>query len=80
MIDVTDERHQRLAQRMRFMLATYRDAEDLINIGAYVQGSNPDIDVAVRLMPGLRAFLQQGLFETTPYEQITALMAKAVGG
>ncbi len=80
MTDVTDERHQRLAQRMRFMLATYRDAEDLINIGAYVQGSNPDIDMAVRLMPGLRAFLQQGLFETTPYEQITALMAKALGG
>jgi len=80
MIDVTQEPHQRLAQRMRQMLATYRDAEDLINIGAYVQGSNPDIDAAVRLMPALRSFLQQGLFETTPYEQITALMARALGG
>ena len=80
MIDVTDERHQKLAQRVRQTLATYRDAEDLINIGAYVQGSNPEIDTAIRLMPGMRSFLQQGLFETTPYEQITALMDRALRG
>ena len=45
------------------MLATYRDAEDLVNIGAYVAGSNPEIDNALRLMPGVRKFLMQGLFE-----------------
>ena len=79
MIDVTSENHQALAQRIRKILATYRDAEDLVNIGAYVDGSNREIDEALRVMPNLRVFLQQGLYETTPYEKIPALMAKALG-
>jgi flagellum-specific ATP synthase len=78
MIDVTDRTHQASAQRIRHTLATYRDAEDLINIGAYVAGSNPEIDLAIRLMPGIRAFLQQDLLETTPFEAIPALMHKAL--
>lgn len=80
MIDVTDSSHQELAQSMRRVLATYRDAEDLINIGAYVNGSNPDIDAAIRLMPGVRSFLQQGLFEASAYGDIQALMQRALGG
>lgn len=79
MTDVTSEEHQLLAQRMRQVLATYRDAEDLINIGAYVQGSNPEIDASIRLMPGIRSFLQQSLTEFTPYETIPALMRKTLG-
>jgi len=78
MIDVTDEEHQALAQRIRQILATYRDAEDLVNIGAYVEGSNPEIDEALRLIPRLRKFLQQGLFEASPYDQINAMMAEAL--
>ncbi len=78
MIDVTDGPHQKLAQRMRQTLAVYRDAEDLINIGAYVNGSNPEIDTAIRLIPGVRAFLQQDLFEKTSIEQIPSMMEKAL--
>jgi len=78
MIDVTGKDHQALAQRLRRVLATYRDAEDLVNIGAYVQGSNPEIDTALRLMPGVREFLQQGLFEPAPFEEIQARMRKAL--
>jgi flagellum-specific ATP synthase len=80
MTDVTSEEQRKLAQKVRSMLATYRDAEDLINIGAYVPGSNPDIDDSVRLMPGIRSFLQQGLFETTPYNEIPAAMARVLNG
>ena len=80
MLDVTNEEHQALAGQVRKMLAVYRDAEDLVNIGAYVSGSNPEIDMALRLMPNLRAFLQQGLFEMTPYEKIELLMNAAMQG
>jgi flagellum-specific ATP synthase len=41
------------------MLATYREAEDLINIGAYVRGSNPRIDRAVKNIEPIRSFLRQ---------------------
>jgi flagellum-specific ATP synthase len=80
MIDVTPPEHQELAGDIRSVLATYRDAEDLVNIGAYVDGSNPEIDRALRLMPQLRTFLQQGLYEASPYEEIAELMRKATKG
>ena len=78
MVHVVRDEHQGLAQRIRHALATYRDAEDLINIGAYVQGSNPEIDSALRLMPGIRTFLQQDLYEFSPFDQIEGLMHKAL--
>ncbi len=80
MIDVTPESHQNLAQRLRSLLATYRDAEDLVNIGAYAQGSNPAIDEAIRLMPSVRQFLKQGLYEKSPLEEVEGRMRKALAG
>jgi len=70
MIDVTTEGHQDVARDLRSVLATYREAEDLINIGAYVQGSSIEIDRAVRLVPKINKFLQQGLHEESSYEMI----------
>jgi flagellum-specific ATP synthase len=80
MIDVISEEHQRLAGDLRGILATYRDAEDLVNIGAYVEGSNPEIDRALRLMPKVRAFLQQGLYEESPFEEIERLLRDVLQG
>ncbi|HOS02013.1 MAG TPA: FliI/YscN family ATPase [Candidatus Hydrogenedentes bacterium] len=80
MIEVTSSEHQELAARMRRILATYRDAEDLVNIGAYVSGSNPDIDAALKFMPGVRMFLQQGLYESSRFDEIPALMQRALKG
>jgi flagellar biosynthesis/type III secretory pathway ATPase len=40
-------------------MAAYRDAEDLIQIGAYVRGNNADVDRALALLPRLRNFLRQ---------------------
>lgn len=80
MIDVTSPEHRQLAAEMRSILSTYRDAEDLVNIGAYVEGSNPEIDRALRLMPKIRAFLAQDLFEAAPYEEITDRMRQALQG
>jgi flagellum-specific ATP synthase len=57
---VTTEDHRRAAQRLRDLLATYRESEDLINIGAYVKGSNPRIDESIAMAAPIRAFLRQG--------------------
>ena len=78
MVDVTSETHQELAQRIRQILATYRDAEDLINIGAYVSGTNPEIDTALRLVPQINTLLRQGLFETAPFDEIDDTIRKAL--
>ena len=80
MIDVTGEEHQECAGVIRRILATYRDAEDLVNIGAYAQGSNPDIDEALRLLPSIRTFLRQGLKDRSPFEEIVDRMQQALRG
>ena len=74
MIDVTTERHQNFAQGMRRALATHRDAQDLINIGAYVKGSSPDIDEAIRLAPRINGFLKQGLTDSSDFSKLEAQM------
>jgi flagellum-specific ATP synthase len=48
---------------MRNVLATYRKAEDLINIGAYVHGSNPRIDESLSYIDNVNRFLRQGVSE-----------------
>lgn len=69
MPQITDEEHQQIAAQVRKVLANYTEAEDLINIGAYQQGSNPDIDYALRHVGKVREFLQQGKTEGCPLEQ-----------
>ncbi len=56
---VTTPEHRAAAARLLDLLATYREAEDLINIGAYVRGSNPKIDEALKMREIIRAFLRQ---------------------
>lgn len=70
MLDVTEERHQQAAGKLRQVMAVHRDAEDLVNIGAYVKGSNPEIDEALLLMPKIRKFLKQGLFEASSLDDV----------
>ena len=57
--DLATDEHQSLAGRARNLLALLRRNHDLVNIGAYVPGSNPELDEALRLQPALRVFLQQ---------------------
>ncbi|MBI5095108.1 MAG: FliI/YscN family ATPase [Candidatus Hydrogenedentes bacterium] len=80
MIDVTPREHQDLARRFRRVLATYRDAEDLVNIGAYVEGTNSEIDQALRLMPRARTFLQQEMEESTEFAEIEPLLRRVLSG
>ncbi len=52
-----------LSMKARELLATYREAEELVNIGAYVEGSNPKIDEAIKKNPDLESFLIQDINE-----------------
>lgn len=63
MIDIVDEEQRKMAGEMIHILATYKKAEDLINIGAYAQGSNREIDYAIAMIDRVNAFLKQELNE-----------------
>lgn len=67
MPDIIDHEHYKKIMAFNELLATYREAEDLINIGAYVKGSNPQIDRAISKINQLRAFLKQDIFEKANY-------------
>lgn len=59
MPDIAAPTHITSARMILDILATYRNAEDLINLGAYRSGTNPRLDIAVAMMEHLRPFLQQ---------------------
>jgi len=63
MKDISTEEEIRLAADVREIMATYREAEDLINIGAYVKGSNKRIDRAIEKYDALNRFFRQGIEE-----------------
>lgn len=74
MIDVVSNEHLKAANKFRELLAAYKDAEDLINLGAYARGSNPVVDEAIDRMPEMNAFLRQGILEKDTFENITGTL------
>ncbi|MCD6116529.1 flagellar protein export ATPase FliI [bacterium] len=66
--DVVSTEHRKSARDVIEILATYREAEDLVNIGAYVSGSNPGIDKALGHIEGINSFLKQDIYEKAEYE------------
>ncbi len=65
---LSDDSHTALAGKLREILAQYNEAEDLINIGAYVSGSNPKIDEAINKIDRINAFLKQGTHESIAFD------------
>ena len=59
MSSIADSEHKKAAGQLKNVLATYTDAEDLINIGAYKAGSNKDIDYAISKIDRVNEFLRQ---------------------
>lgn len=71
---ITSDDHKSAAGTLREVLARYTEAEDLINIGAYVKGSNAKIDNAIGSIDSVNDFLRQGTHEECPFKQsITSL-------
>lgn len=65
MPDIVSDAHREKVRIFNEILATYNEAEDLINIGAYVKGSNAQIDHALSKIGQLKSFLKQDMFEKT---------------
>jgi len=78
MPDVVDQQHIGWAQWGRGIMSTYRDAEDLINIGAYQAGNSTKIDQAIRYIDHLRSFLKQGVDERSDYKQTLGALRSLV--
>lgn len=78
MTEVASAEHQTLAGKIRASMAVYADAEDLINIGAYAPGSNPQIDSAIELHPRITGFLQQEVTEASPWPDTLARLKQVV--
>lgn len=78
MLEVARPDHVELARRAREALATYQDSQDLVEVGAYVAGTNPKLDRTLAILPELQGFLRQGpderfLFDDTLRQLATAL-------
>ena len=75
---VTTSEHVRMAQKLREILATYHDAEDLINVGAYKTGANPKIDKAIRVIDQVNDFLRQRTEDHSNMTQCLRMLSQIV--
>ncbi|HON56604.1 MAG TPA: flagellar protein export ATPase FliI [bacterium] len=69
MVDIIDKDHWDAAGKCKETVATFRSAEDLININAYVKGTNPKIDYAINMIDKINLFLRQRIDEKRDYNQ-----------
>jgi len=68
MPDVSTDEHRRNADGLKQLLAAYQETQDLISIGAYQAGSNPQVDVAIKMRDETLKFLRQGMTEHSPFQ------------
>lgn len=74
MNQIADREHKIFAGKLKSVLATYNEAEDLINIGAYKTGSNPNIDYAISKIDEVNNFLKQDIDEKFAFDEIVKLL------
>ncbi|HEX4922863.1 MAG TPA: FliI/YscN family ATPase [Bdellovibrionales bacterium] len=80
MRNIISREHVHLAELFRENMAVYRDAEDLINIGAYKEGANPKIDQAIRLNDPITSYLRQNVDDPCNMEESVARLAQTLNG
>ena len=85
MKDIASEAHWDRSIEVKSMMAAYSEAEDLINIGAYARGSNPNIDKSLQFVDPINNYLRQGLERSSPSEgfdhnvrQLMGIMAEPI--
>ncbi len=69
MNDIINDEHKTAAAKIREVLASYKEAYELINIGAYARGSNPRVDYALTKIEQVNAFLRQGIDEKASFDE-----------
>jgi flagellum-specific ATP synthase len=80
MHNVVGQEHFQLARQFRAIYSRYQKSSDLIQVGAYLSGSDPQIDEAIRLQPGMAAFLQQDMREAAPLDGSVPALVVAMEG
>ena len=78
MIDLASSEHRKAAGVVRELLAVYKANEDLINIGAYATGSNPRVDLAIKMYPAIQKFLRQDIEENFSLAQTEEMLQNLV--
>ncbi len=78
--DVTSDKSQAASQKILELLASYREAEDLISIGAYAEGSNPKVDMAVKYLDQINGFLKQTISEHCSFKETHEMMQSLADG
>jgi flagellum-specific ATP synthase len=74
MSTVADKEHRNAAGKLKNIMATYNEAEDLINIGAYKKGSNPNIDRAIAMIDRVNDYLLQETDEKLSFEETVEML------
>ncbi|NLM05904.1 MAG: EscN/YscN/HrcN family type III secretion system ATPase, partial [Tissierellia bacterium] len=69
MPNIVDDEHKNAANKIKDIMSVYRDSEDLINIGAYKEGSNAKIDNAIELIDDINGFLKQRTHDVANYDE-----------
>jgi len=78
MVEVVSREHNAAAIQMRNLIASFEEARDLINIGAYKRGSNPKVDAAIDRIEAINDFLTQGMDETSDFDETVARLIELV--
>ena len=80
MTDIISLEHESLAKRMKELIAVYNENFDLVQIGAYQNGSNPKLDEALTLMPFINNYLKQSTRDHSSFQSAINGMQKALSG
>ncbi|MCB9767248.1 MAG: FliI/YscN family ATPase [Candidatus Omnitrophica bacterium] len=78
--DITDGRQQAAAAMVRSRMASYEEMEDLINLGAYRQGTNPEVDDAIAAKPKIDQYTKQSREQGFDFGQVRKQLVELVGG
>ena len=76
MADIVSDEHRQMAGRVRDIMSIYNKNADLVSIGAYKPGTNPELDYALGKMDAINSFLKQGVDESFGYEEIVEQMER----
>jgi len=80
MNDIVPPAHRELAREAREVLSAYREAADLVEVGAYAAGSNPRVDRALACIEPLRKLLRQDPDERSPLPETLERLRRVLGG
>lgn len=76
MSEIAESNHKNVASYARDLLATYKNSEDLINIGAYVKGSNKKVDLSIQYYDEIIKYLRQGMNEHCSFQESIDMLGK----